>query len=370
MGKSQGAGAAGLNVLKGAGVGAVSEVAKKTVGSVADIGIETVRGAKSAYNAREARQIAKGRDQNDLLAATAKDVSKTHAKQALGSLANAGKTAGSIASSVATHGIKDVATAKIKGAVEFGATMGGVGALSGPEEQKALESRSDLNIKESLDGKSEFERINEKGYDNIINKGGTGELSEEQIKATSKFKSNLIHEGLDRGAGYKSRTEANKLTNRANSIGTSDLKNKSELKDEAVKKREEAQEHRDAVNEGTETLKPSDFKARTAHLKKLKGIGDQWKADDPKAYNELIASEQKTRERTPLATELINKKRDELMGKKKSRDETAQEVVKQQSGKTKFRVGGVVPPKAVPSEDNPKWIKRDNKWVQTQDEDA
>ena len=99
------------------------------------------------------------------------------------------------------------------------------------------------------------------------------------------------------------------------------------MKDEAVKKREEAQEHRDAVNEGTETLKPSDFKARTGHLKKLKGIGDQWKADDPKAYRELIASEQKTRERTPLATELINKKRDELMGKKKSRDETAQEVV-------------------------------------------
>ena len=58
------------------------------------------------------------------------------------------------------------------------------------------------------------------------------------------------------------------------------------------------------------------------------------------------------------------------MGKKKSRDETAQEVVKQQSGKTKFRVRGAVPPKAVPSEDNPKWIKRDNKWVQTQDEDA
>jgi len=368
--KAKGAGAAGLNVLKGAGVGAVSEVAKKTVGSVADIGIETVRGAKSGYNAREALQIAKGRDQNDLLAATAKDVSKTHAKQALGSLANAGKTAGSIASSVATHGIKDAATAKIKGAVEFGATMGGVGTLSGPGEQKAIESRSDLNIKESLDGKSEFERINEKGYDNIINKGGTGELSEEQIKAASKFKSNLIHEGLDRGAGYKSRTEANRLTNKANSIGTSDLKDKSDLKDEAVKKREEAQEHRDAVNEGTETLKPSDFKARTGHLKKLKGIGDQWKADDPKAYRELIASEQKTRERTPLATELINKKRDELMGKKKSRDETAQEVVKQQSGKTKFRVGGAVPPKAVPSEDNPKWIKRDNKWVQAHDEDA
>ena len=137
--KAKGAGAAGLNVLKGAGVGAVSEVAKKTVGSVADIGIETVRGAKSGYNAREALQIAKGRDQNDLLAATAKDVSKTHAKQALGSLANAGKTAGSIASSVATHGIKDAATAKIKGAVEFGATMGGIGTLSGPEEQKALE---------------------------------------------------------------------------------------------------------------------------------------------------------------------------------------------------------------------------------------
>lgn len=368
--KAKGAGAAGLNVLKGAGVGAVSEVAKKTVGSVADIGIETVRGAKSAYNAREARQIAKGRDQNDLLAATAKDVSKAHAKQALGSLANAGKTAGSIASSVATHGIKDAAEAKIKGAVEFGASMGGVGALSGPEEQKALESRSDLNIKESLDGKSEFERINEKGYDNIINKGGTGELNEEQIKAASKFKSNLIHESLDRGAGYKSRTEANKLTNRANSIGTSDLKDKSELKDEAVKKREEAQEHRDRVNEGKETLKPSDFKARTAHLKKLKGIGDQWKADDPKAYKELIDSEQKTRERTPLATELINKKRDELIGKKKSRDETAQEVVKQQSGKTKFRVGGAVSTEAVPSEDNPKWIKRGNKWVQTPDEDT
>ena len=50
------------------------------------------------------------------------------------------------------------------------------------------------------------------------------------------------------------------------------------MKDEAVKKREEAQEHRDAVNEGKETLKPSDFKARSAHLKKLKGIGDQWKA--------------------------------------------------------------------------------------------
>ena len=342
--KAKSAGAAGVNVLKGAGVGAVSEVAKGTVGKAADVGIEAKNAAKSGYDAYEAHNIAKGRGKEDLLGATARDVRNTHAKQGLSSAANATAKGVSIAESVGTFGLKDVAKSAAKGAVK-----GGVAAAMGPGEQAAIQDRSDLSLGETLAGKSKSEEIHEEDYKKIVdmptsnvarkrmNYEGGIELSEEQKKAASKSRSALFQEAFDRSAGHKSNTEANALTNTANSLGTSSLSDKMSLKDQAEGKRIEAQDQRQGINEGTTVIKPSNIKAYRQDMEFTKDIGDRLKADDSENTEKLIANEQKTHERTPLASTLIDQKRDEIIGKNKSRDQIAKEEVKQKAGTRKFK---------------------------------
>ena len=170
-----------------------------------------------------------------------------------------------------------------------------------------------------------------------MNYEGGIELSEEQKKAASKSRSALFQEAFDRSAGHKSNTEANALTNTANSLGTSSLSDKMSLKDQAEGKRIEAQDQRQGINEGTTVIKPSNIKAYRQDMEFTKDIGDRLKADDSENTEKLIANEQKTHERTPLASTLIDQKRDEIIGKNKSRDQIAKEEVKQKAGTRKFK---------------------------------
>ncbi len=183
-------------------------------------------------------------------------------------------------------------------------------------KKKALGDRKDLTLGEAFDGQSKSEAANLEKYKSIV-KSGKGELSEDDKIAAAKSRSALFQEGFDRSAGYKSKKEANKKQNKANSMDTSALKDKMSLKYEAFNLNDLADKRREGINEGSQMLKPGNVKKRAQDMRKLKALGDDLKASDSGFTDNLVKNEDATHNRTKLVTERITEKADEAMGKEK-----------------------------------------------------
>ena len=318
----------GANVVGHAGISAASSIAGATVGKVGDIGVNAVRAVVSGKDAYDAHGIMKDRAEDmkgkeggdkDLGTALAEASRNQHIGQALTSGGKAVKGGYNLAESIATagasdgiHGVVDSGLEYLAGAGEKAgkaAVGGGVQALMGAPKQKALSQREDLTLGETLAGQSTSETENQEKYKGIVD--GKGELSEDQKKAAAGARSALFKEAADRSAGHSSLKEANMLRNKAESLDTGTVSEKYELEKQAIQQGKAANQHREDVDSGAHTLKPSDFKSRGADMRVVKALGDDLRSSDETFTNNLIANEGKSHDRMTLASEKIKELEEE-----------------------------------------------------------
>lgn len=308
----------GLNVLGNAAIGGAKSFANSTVGNVGDIGVNAVRTVKSGKDAYDAHGIKKGREEEmkgkvggdrDLGASLAAATRNQHLGQAVVSGGKLAVGVGKIAKTVATSGadsLLDTGVDFLEGAAKTAgkaAIGGGLTSLMGGGGEKALSEREDLNLGETLAGQSATETEKLQEYLAIMNK--KAELTPEDMKKMASARSALLKEGFDRSAGYGKRKEANSKRNQAGSLDSTTLSEKFSLEKEAIQHGKAANEMRDGVNTGANTLSPSDFKARGKDLKTVKALGGDLRSSDESFTTNLVENEGKSHNRMTLATEKI-----------------------------------------------------------------
>jgi hypothetical protein len=321
----------GKNVLGSAAIEGTAAFAKGTIGKVGDVGAEGVKAVQSGIAAKEAHGLLKGREEDmkgkegadrDLGTSLSRAVRNQHAGQAVVSGAKVVKGVGGV--------VKTAVTGGLDGLVESGAEMvgnaassamtaakkGAVSGLMGDPSKPALSKRDDLTLGESLAGQSKTEKENLANFQAKI--AGKGELSEEDMKAASKSRAALIQEAADRAAGHGKLKKANLAHNKAQSMDTSKMGDKYDLERESIQHNKSAEEHREGVDSGANTLSPSDFKARGKDLRTLKKVGADLQASDASFTEGLGQNEEKSHNRFATASERIDGLKDEAYKKLRS----------------------------------------------------
>ena len=321
----------GKNVLGSAAIEGTAAFAKGTIGKVGDVGAEGVKAVQSGIAAKEAHGLLKGREEDmkgkegadrDLGTSLSRAARNQHAGQAVVSGAKVVKGVGGV--------VKTAVTGGLDGLVESGAEMvgnaassamtaakkGAVSGLMGDPSKPALSKRDDLTLGESLAGQSKTEKENLANFQAKI--AGKGELSEEDMKAASKSRAALIQEAADRAAGHGKLKKANLAHNKAQSMDTSKMGDKYDLERESIQHNKSAEEHREGVDSGANTLSPSDFKARGKDLRTLKKVGADLQASDASFTEGLGQNEEKSHNRFATASERIDGLKDEAYKKLRS----------------------------------------------------
>jgi hypothetical protein len=226
--------------------------------------------------------------------------------------------------------VKTAVTGGLDGLVESGVEMagkavnsaasaaikGGVSGLMGDPSKPALSKRDDLTLGESLAGQSKTEEENLASFQDKV--AGKGELSEEDKKAAAKSRAALFQEGFDRSAGYAKLKKGNLAHNKAQSMDTSKMGDKYDLERESIQHNKSAEEHREGVDSGANTLSPSDFKSRGKDLNTLKKVGADLQASDASFTEGLGQNEEKSHNRFATASERIDGLKDEAYKKLRS----------------------------------------------------
>ena len=321
----------GKNVLGSAAIEGTAAFAKGTIGKVGDVGAEGVKAVQSGIAAKEAHGLMKGREEDmkgkegadrDLGTSLSRAARNQHAGQAVVSGAKVVKGVGGV--------VKTAVTGGLDGLVESGAEMvgnaassamtaakkGAVSGLMGDPSKPALSKRDDMNLGESLAGQSKTEKENLASFQDKV--AGKGELSEEDKKAASKSRAALFQEGFDRSAGYGKLKKGNLAHNKAQSMDTSKMGDKYDLERESIQHNKSAEEHREGVDSGANTLSPSDFKGRGKDLRTLKKVGADLQASDASFTEGLGQNEEKSHNRFATASERIDGLKDEAYKKLRS----------------------------------------------------
>ena len=320
------AGNKALNVIGKGAVGAAKSVAN-VVAKPLDILGNLFRTGKSGKDAYDAHGIKNQRDKDiegqegskqDFTSSLAGNVRDTHLKQGAGSALEAGKGIADVTKKALTMGadgvfdlpadmLMDKATGHLEGQAKSGGLAAAGKALVGGEpEKKAITKMEDLTLGESLAGQSNTETENLDKHSSIVK--GKGELTEDQMKEAKKAQSGLLKEAFGRSAGHTSYTDANLAENKAQSMDTTTTGEKYNLFNQAIQHRKDADKHREDVNEGNHTLKPSDFKTRGQDMKLLKGLGNRMKSSDQALTDSLIENEDQSHNRLQLPTEFTAEK--------------------------------------------------------------
>jgi hypothetical protein len=320
-------GSKALNVIGKGAVGAAKSVANVVAKPLDIFGnlFRTGKSAKDAYDAHgiktEREDAIKGQEgsKQDFSSNLAGNVRNSHLMEGAGSALEAGKGGLSVAKKVMTMGADGVFE-ESAGAImdQFGdhlqgeAQSGGIAAagkalVGGKPEQKAISNMGDMTLGETLAGQSQTETENLANYQSIV-AGKKGELSEEEKAAAKKSQSGLFAEAFKRGAAHNDFTDANIAENKAQSMDTSTTGEKYDLHTQSIEKRKNAEQHREAVNEGTATLKPSDMKSRAKDMNLFKKLGDRMKDSDQAGTEKLIENEDQSHNRLQLPTEFVSEK--------------------------------------------------------------
>jgi hypothetical protein len=320
-------GSKALNVIGKGAVGAAKSVANVVAKPLDIFGnlFRTGKSAKDAYDAHgiktEREDATEGQEgsKQDIMSNLAGKVRNTHLTEGAGSALEAGKGGLSVAKKVMTMGADGVFE-ESAGAImdQFGdhlqgeAQSGGIAAagkalVGGKPEQKAISNLGDMTLGETLAGQSQTETENLANYQSIV-AGKKGELSEEEKAAAKKSQSGLFAEAFKRGAAHNDFTDANIAENKAQSMDTSTTGEKYDLFNQSIQKRKDADKHREDVNEGTATLKPSDMKSRAKDMNLFKKLGDRMKDSDQAGTEKLIENEDQSHNRLQLPTEFVSEK--------------------------------------------------------------
>jgi hypothetical protein len=320
-------GSKALNVIGKGAVGAAKSVANVVAKPLDIFGnlFRTGKSAKDAYDAHgiktEREDATEGQEgsKQDIMSNLAGKVRNTHLTEGAGSALEAGKGGLSVAKKVMTMGADGVFE-ESAGAImdQFGdhlqgeAQSGGIAAagkalVGGKPEQKAISNMGDMTLGETLAGQSQTETENLANYQSIV-AGKKGELSEEEKAAAKKSQSGLFAEAFKRGAAHNDFTDANIAENKAQSMDTSTTGEKYDLFNQSIQKRKDADKHREDVNEGTATLKPSDMKSRAKDMNLFKKLGDRMKDSDQAGTEKLIENEDQSHNRLQLPTEFVSEK--------------------------------------------------------------
>jgi hypothetical protein len=314
-----------LKFVGHAAIGGARSLLNSTIGAVGDIGVNGVRTLKSAKDANDANKLKVGREkvmernasgEKDLGVSLAAAVRNQHLRQALSSGVGFVSKVGGIAKTVATGGADVLVETGLEILKDAGqaALEAGIGSLAGGGTKKTLSERQDLNLGETLAGQSATETKMLQELTKLEKYTPAKELTEEEkiteeqkiIEARAKVRGSIFKEAFDRTAGWGKRTEANTTRNQAESLDSSTFDNKYKLEQEAYQHEKEANEFREGVDTGANTLSPSEFKARSKDLKTVRAIGEDLRRSDVSFTHNLEENEGKSHSRMSLVTEKID----------------------------------------------------------------
>jgi len=342
----------GKNMLGHAAIAGGGSFLKATVGkagdafaNLANTGIaakDTFQSHRHLNQRKEA--VGEEASKNDLQTRFAEGARSRNAKDTLKSGASTAKNAYDIAETIGSGGVNGLIKAGEETIVDaYGNAKGAakeaaIKSLGGSEENPLVKSKKNLSFGETMDGQSKETAKNLKIYQAEV--GGKEKSKEkidsgkaEEIAAAIKAgvpaeqalannsKNAFLKEGLSQGVGHKMFSSANDKANQAASLDTlgsgakESFKNKESLHLASIKDRKEANAHIDAVNDGTDTVKPSDIKARREDANLFKGVGDEMKRKDAEGYEKLRKDADATDNRVPLPSEMINEQQEKLKKK-------------------------------------------------------
>jgi hypothetical protein len=95
------------------------------------------------------------------------------------------------------------------------------------------------------------------------------------------------------------------LSNKAQSLDTGAMSEKYELEKQAIQQWKAANQEREGVDTGAQTLRPSDFKSRGADLKIVKSLGKDLRSSDETFTDNLVENEGKSHNQITLASDKI-----------------------------------------------------------------
>jgi hypothetical protein len=346
----------GKNMLGHAAIAGGGSFLKATVGkagdaiaNLANTGIAAKDTFQSHRHLNQRKEsVGEEASKNDLQSRFFEESRSTNAKDTLKSGASTAKTGYEIAKTIGSGGVSVGLDAAIDAGKETiveaygdakGAAKGAaIKSFGGREENPLVKSKKNWSFGETMDGQSNETAKNLKIYQAEVGgkekyKGKIDSERAEEIAAAEKAgvpaelalannsRNAFLKAGLSEGVGHKKLSSANDKANQAASLGSlgssakESFKNKESLHNASIKDEKEANAHIDAVNDGTDTVKPSDIKARKNDADLFKGVGDEMKKKDPKGYEKLRKDADATDNRISLPSEMINEQQEKLKKK-------------------------------------------------------
>ncbi|MFM1791963.1 MAG: hypothetical protein RLZZ252_317, partial [Bacteroidota bacterium] len=205
-------------------------------------------------------------------------------------------------------GIADIASGKSVASLGTTAAIGAAtGAVGEIQKSNFLPSpQQPLSLREQFQGMSDTEAKTSQKLKDLQSYSVTGneQKEEERRKAGANQLANLFKQGAGGAVGHQLKTSANLDRINAASMGTKDVTAKSALISSSLKKYDEVDKHREDVEEGRATLKPSDFLSQAKARKKVVKVGNELEASDPAFKKKLEQIDAK--KTIPTTGELID----------------------------------------------------------------
>ncbi len=205
-------------------------------------------------------------------------------------------------------GIADIASGKSIANLGTSAAIGAAtGAVSEIQKNTFFQSpKQPLSLREQFQGMSDSEAKTANKLRDLqsFTVAGNEQKEEERRKAGANQLANLFKQGAGGAVGHQLKTSANLDRIKASSMGTADVAAKTSLISSSLNKYDEVDKHKEDVEEGRATLKPSDFLSQAKARKQIVKVGNELEASNPAFKKKLEQIDSK--KTIPTTGELID----------------------------------------------------------------